>query len=67
MKIATLFLVLIFLTIVGSFVEGIPQDAINAYLKTPKGDRMRAFMYYQTARHEGVPTALFKYGIEPSR
>lgn len=42
---------------------GIPQDAYRAYHKTT--DRWRLFMYYQTARHFGVPEALDRYGAEP--
>jgi len=46
-------------------LSGIPQDAIRAYRGTHAGDRLRYFHYLQTARWEGVPNALDKYGINP--
>jgi len=47
------------------FIWGVPQDGYRAYTGTHEGDRWRLFHYYQTARHEGVPAALERYGVEP--
>lgn len=44
---------------------GMPQDAYRAYYRTTSVDRWRLFMYYQTARHFGVPEALDRYGVAP--
>jgi len=58
-----LFLIVFFLAIVLSVP--VTEDGYRAYKGTQAGDRWRLFMYYQTARYEGVPVALEKYGVKP--
>ncbi len=61
----SLLIVIVSLLIMVLMFSGIPQDAYKAYRKTHRGDRWRMFRYYQTARWEGVPAALDRYGVEP--
>jgi len=46
-------------------ITGVIPDTYHAYTRTHQGDRWRLFMYYQTARHFGVPSALNSHGINP--
>lgn len=43
------------------------EDSYRAYKGTQEGDRWRLFMYYQTARYEGVQVALDRYGEHVTR
>ncbi len=43
--------------------SGIIEDGLRAYKGTHQGDCYRLFQYYQSARWEGVPVALEKYGV----
>ena len=45
---------------------GIPIDALASVRRMEEGNRLRGFLYLQTARVMGVPTALNEYVVEPS-